>query len=253
MSCAPVGRPEGPADHGILDSTPLHDLHEWFRRDVEGRLAETVGGPARLRVIALLACVLGLNAADVATVGAVATQLESSLSIGNTQIGLLVTVSTGIGALAALPAGALTDRVRRTTLLSVSILLWCAAMVASALSVSYLVLLLTRLALGAVVAVAGPAVASLTGDFFPVADRGRVYGFILTGELLGAAFGVLVSGNVAGALSWRASFVVLAVPGIALAAAVWRLLPEPARGGQSRLEEGAEEIASAEDVAEEEA
>jgi len=76
-------------------------------------------------------------------------------------------------------------------------------------------------------------IASLIGDFFSATERGRIYGYILLGELLGAGLGLIVSGSVAGAISWRASFIVLAVPGLVLAWAVHRLLPEPTRGGQS--------------------
>jgi MFS family permease len=47
-------------------------------------------------------------------------------------------------------------------------------------------LLLARLLLGAVTATAVPAVASLTGDFFPAGERGRIYGYISVGEVAGA-------------------------------------------------------------------
>jgi predicted MFS family arabinose efflux permease len=207
-----------------------------------------VGGPARLRVIVLLASVLALNTADFGTVGAMATELERSLRIGNFQIGLLVTVSTGVGALASLPAGVLTDRVNRVVLLSVGIALWSGAMIVTGLSTGFPMLLISRLVLGAFVAIAGPAVASLTGDLFPASERGRIYGYVLAGELVGTAFGVLIPGTIAGALSWRWGFWVLALPGFVLAAALWRLLPEPARGGQSRLLPGAEEVIPAEEA-----
>jgi MFS family permease len=91
-------------------------------------------------------------------------------------------------------------------------------------------------------------VASLAGDLFKVSERGRVYGYILTGELAGSGVGIFAGGQL-GALTWRLSFAWLAIPGIALAVALWRLLPEPARGGQSRLAEGAQVIPSAGDVA----
>jgi len=185
----------------------------WFRRDVQGKLRDTVGGAARLRVIVLLACVLALDSADKATIGATATQLEAALHIGNTDIGLLAAVSTAVGAVATLPVGALTDRINRTWLLTAAIVVWSAAEVLSGASNSFLMLLFTRVALGAVVATAGPVVASLTGDLFPASARGRIYGFILTGELLGAGVGFLVSGDVAAVLSWRYSFWILAVPG----------------------------------------
>src|SRR5579875_4006544 len=189
-------------------------------------------GPARLRVIALLAAVLGLNTADSATVGSIASELEPALHISNPEIGLLVAVTTGIGAIATLPVGVLADRVNRVRLLWISILVWSAGMIVNGLSVSFAMLLLSRLALGAVVATAGPATSSLTGDYFGRAERGRIWGYILSGELLGTGIGFLVSGNLASVATWRAA------PGLVLARAIRRHLPEPARGGQSRLVPG---------------
>jgi predicted MFS family arabinose efflux permease len=216
------------------------------------RQAESeIGGSARLRVIALFACVLMLNSADQGTVGAVATELERSMHISNTELGLIAAVAALSGALATIPVGMLTDRVHRINLLTISIVLWSVAMLASAFAPSFPVLVATRVALGAVTATAGPTLASLTGDFFPARERAKMWGLILTGQLLGSGIGIVVSGNLAGALSWRYGFGWLAIPGIMLAVAIWKLLVEPARGGQSRLEPGAEELVSAEDVQDE--
>ena len=44
-------------------------------------------------------------------------------------------------------------------------------------------------------ATAGPAIASLTGDYFPRASAGRVYAYILGGEIAGTAVGFIVSGT----------------------------------------------------------
>ncbi len=210
-------------------------LPTWFGRNLEGRLAERVGGLARLRVVTLLACVLALSSADGATVGAVALPLEHSLGVGAVRLGLLVTVTTAVAALATLPFGVLVDRVSRVRLLVASVALWSVAQAASGLAPSYGVLLATRLALGAVVAVAGPAVASLTGDFFLPGERAQIYGYLVAGELVGAGIGILVSGDLAGLLSWRISFFALGAAGTALALALARGLTEPLRGGQSRL------------------
>lgn len=227
-----------------MPRAPLaHRVRSW--------LADEVGGVARLRVIVLLALVLALQSADSATVGSVAVPLERSLRIGNVQLGLLVTVSALVGAFATLPAGVLIDRLPRVRLLSVAVALWSVAMVVSGFATSYLMLMVTRIGLGIVIAVAGPAIASLTGDLFPARDRGRIFGYILFGELLGAGLGYLVAGNLAGVVSWRASFFVLAVPSALLAVALVRLLPEPARGGQSRIDEGDTQIVPAADVSDE--
>lgn len=202
------------------------------------RLLGIVGGPARFQVISILACVLALDSADKGTIGAIGPELKPSLGITNTELGSLTAVSSGVGAVAAVPVGVLTDRVNRARLLAISVIAWSAAMVASGLADSFTWLLLSRLALGAVTATAGPTLASLIGDYFPATERGRIYGFILSGELLGAGFGLLVGGNLSHLLTWRAAFGFLALLGLALVFMITRWLPEPARGGQSRLRPG---------------
>jgi MFS family permease len=203
------------------------------------RVVVFVGGAARARVITLFGCVLALNSAQIATIGAVAPQLESSLHIGNTKIGLLNSVALLVGAVATLPIGLLVDRVRRIPVLAGSILLWSGATLWGALAGSYSSLLLSRVGLGAVAATAGPAIASLTGDYFPARERARVYGYILAGEVAGTAAGFVVSGLIASVINWRVSLVVLALPGFWLARVLLGTVPEPERGGQSRLARGA--------------
>lgn len=197
------------------------------------RLTIALGGEERTRVIVVLAAILGLSGADAATVGASATELIKELHINNTDIGLLVAVSSLVGALATLPFGILADRARRTRVLGATIVLWGGAMLWSATASSFTELLWTRLFLGAVTASAGPMVASLVGDWFGSWERGRIYGVILAGEYLGAGVGFAVTGNIS-QLSWRAAFIILALPAFALAAIVWRLR-EPERGGKGVL------------------
>jgi MFS family permease len=210
-------------------------------RGVRHKFESAAGGPARARVIVVLAAILALSSADTATVGAAATQLRVALHISNADIGLLVAITSIIGAVFSVPFGVLADRTRRTSLLSFVIILWGVAMIASASVSTFSSLLLVRVGLGAVTAAAGPLVASLVGDYFPSRERGKIYGYILSGELLGAGFGFVISGDLA-SLSWRASFVILALPAVAIAVAV-RRLPEPVRGGASQMAPGTERVA----------
>ncbi len=202
---------------------------------MRGEVVKRVGGPARAQVIAAFGGVLALSSADAATVGAVAPQLEHSLHIGIAEIGLLSSVTLLVGAVFVVPVGVLVDRTKRMPLLAASVALWSVASLFSGFAGSYSGLLLTRLALGAVTATAGPAIASLTGDYFPARERGTVYAYILGGEVAGTAVGFVVSGVLARAISWRAPFILLSIPGFFLArdalaadpgaAAGW---PEPA-------------------------
>jgi predicted MFS family arabinose efflux permease len=214
----------------------------WRRR--AGRLAgaterhldDMLGGPERRRIILVLAAVLALNSADSSTVGASATQLRHALHIDNTDIGLLVAVSSLVAAIASVPFGMLADRLKRTRVLGITIVAWGVAMVWSATATTFSDLLTSRLFLGLGTAAAGPIVASLVGDYFGGAERGRIYSYILTGELAGAGVGFAVTGDIA-ALSWRAAFVILALPALYLAWRVFRL-PEPRRGNQNPLRTG---------------
>jgi MFS family permease len=213
----------------------LGRVARWSGRGIRGQVVRRVGGPARARVIVLFAAVLALNGADAATVGAIAPQLEASLHINNADIGLLSSVSLLIGAIFTIPVGLLVDRTRRMPLLALTIVLWSLASLVSAFAGGFGSLLLTRLALGAVAASAGPAIASLTGDYFGAGERGRIWSYILVGEAAGTAFGFIISGLVASAIDWRAAFVVLALPGFFLARELFRTVPEPLRRGQSHL------------------
>lgn len=210
------------------------------RRDHQPTLSRTITlarqaeRRERLKPIVVLALVVGLQSADAGTVGALVVPLKQSLHITNTEVGLLVTVSTGVGALATVLAGALADRTVRVRLLWMTLLICSAAMALSAASPSYGWLLACRVALGAGVAVSGPVVASLIGDYFAPGERGRVYGLVLAGEGACTAVGLLVAGEL-GAVSWRLGFSWLAVVGFVLAVAVATLLREPIRGESSRL------------------
>jgi MFS family permease len=204
------------------------------------RSVQKMGGRASSRVVAILAAVLALDSADKGAIGAMAVQLESDLAIGKAQLGLLVTVSSLAGIVGILPFGWLVDRACRTRVLAITVLVWGAAMTASATSSNYTYLLIMRFGLGVIVAAAIPAVASLTGDFFPSHTRARIYGYILAGEFIGTGIGFIVSGELA-TISWRIGFIALALPTPLIAWLLFRMR-EPGRGGSDRLKPGQERV-----------
>lgn len=214
------------------------------------RVEEVVGGRARLHITLLLAAVLALDAADKAAMSAVAGPLKRAFHIDNTDIGLLIASVSLAGAIFTLPIGVLVDRIDRKRILIVAIVTWTAAMMVSGTAASFVYLLITRVFLGAVTAAAAPTVASLVGDFFPARARARLYGIVLGGELVGIGIGFFISGEVSSFADWHWSLWVMAVPGAAVGFVIWRYLPEPARGGQSWIHFGQEEIRSREDIEE---
>ena len=213
-----------------------HRVGRWTMDRLEGWF----GGPARARVILTLGAVLALSSADASTVGASAGTLRKALHVSNFDIGLLVAVNSLMAAVASVPFGVLADRLPRSRTLGLSIVLWGGCMLWSATVSSFTDLLLTRLFLGIATASAGPVVASMLGDWFPGDERGRIYSYVLTGELVGAGFGFAVTGDLT-ALSWRLGFIVLALPAFLLALMVLRL-PEPVRGNRAPITSGMQTI-----------
>ena len=177
----------------------------------------------------LLASMLALTSANAATIGAIAPQVRHAFDVDNTAIGVLASSATAAAAVATVPFGILVDRWERTRLLAIAAVLIGVVTLLSSLAGSFAFLFVTRVALGALTGVAGPGVASLLGDTFHESRRGRSYGAVLAGELVGAGAGFAVAGELA-VVNWRASFVVLAPPAFVVA---WflRRLPEPVRGG----------------------
>lgn len=207
-------------------------------RPTPTRARERVAAHGRVLPIVLLAAVLSLDTADRSTLSAAEAQLERGLGIGPAVFGVLAAATPVVGLVLSVPFGMLVDRVSRTRLLAVAVLIWAAAEVVVAVAPSFPVLLAGRAALGVVLA-AIPAVASLAGDCFPVARRARDYGYVLSGELLGTGVGFVGTGALAQAANWRWGFAALALCGVAVAALAW-WLPEPARGAQ-RAEQGADD------------
>jgi predicted MFS family arabinose efflux permease len=181
-----------------------------------------------------LASVLALDGADRTALGALAPALKAEFGIGNAAIGLLASAFAIVGALAIVPIGILTDRARRNIILVVCVGIWCVAMGVAAAATSFALLFAARITLGVLSAAGGPPVTSIVGDLFPADIRGRVLGWVKSGELLGAGAGFLVAGVVVWAFSWRAVFATLALLGVGVA---WMLarLPEPRRGGENDL------------------
>jgi MFS family permease len=172
------------------------------------------------RTIVVLTAVMALESADQGTVGATAQTLHDQLGLGTGEIGVLASAAALVGALASVPMGVLADRLDRVKLLTVSALIWSGAMVLVGCTSSFGWMLAARIGLGVVTATAGPAVASLVGDAIEPVHRGRVFGFILLGELGGTGVGLVLSGEIAGLAGWRWAYWWLAIPGLVIG---WQL------------------------------
>lgn len=133
----------------------------------------------------------------------------------------------GATALSALGLGHLVDRLGARPVLVRGLLVMAGAMLASAAAPHWAALAAAQALAGAAAGVALPATYALATATAPEGREARVLGRVLTGWSVSMVAGVPLSALVAGAASWRASYLALAAP---LALAAWLLsrqsLPE---------------------------
>jgi MFS transporter, Spinster family, sphingosine-1-phosphate transporter len=172
---------------------------------------------------------------------------QSELRLGDAELGSLMTSFILVYMLASPVFAALADRgASRTRLLAVGVLVWSAATFLSGLAQSYGQLLLARAAVGIGEAAYGTVSPALLADYYPKAQRGRVFAIFYSAIPVGSALGYVLGGLVDRLAGWRAAFYIAGLPGALLAVATLFLLdpprgaqdeeaPAPARGAYRRL------------------
>jgi MFS family permease len=139
--------------------------------------------------------------------------------------------------------GRLADRVRRTRLVALGILIWCAMTAACAFADSALELFVARMGVGLGEAVLSPCAFSLISDLFTRETVGKPIGVYSMGVSLGSSLALMVGAALLGWLEtggadpfaalqvsapWRETFLLVGLPGLLLVP-LMLLLREPAR------------------------
>ncbi|MEV4110958.1 MFS transporter, partial [Nonomuraea sp. NPDC049695] len=151
--------------------------------------------------------------------------VQSEWGFSDTAAGSIPTAAALAAAVVALPAGYLADRLSRTRIIAVVVLVWALATLGSGLATGFLMFYLMRVLLAAAENIDNPASGSLLADYYPPVSRTKAYGLTRVTTHLGGV-GTLLGGVLAQAFSWRTAFLVMVVPGLLTALLVW-LLREP--------------------------
>lgn len=170
--------------------------------------------------------------------------LKHDLGVSDTQLGLLQ--GTGfviLYTLLAVPLGRMADSVNRRNLIIAGILLWSSATALCGFASSFGSLFLARIGVGFGEAALVPAAMSILASYFPRSQIGRAVSVFTLGASLGKSAALIGGGailamlTVAGGLPlpglgrllpWQGTFVLMAIPGIALALLLLTVR-EPAR------------------------
>ena len=162
---------------------------------------------------------------------------QENPDLTDTELGWLDAAFNATYALGQVPGGLAADIFGPRAILPAITLCWCLAMAGFGWTSGFWRLLGIRAAFGVSQAGAYPILNKVTRNWFPLSVRTSVQGIVAALGRIGAACsGLVLATLLMGTLevSWRTALVVLAVPGVILAAAWWLLVRDRPSAGPVR-------------------
>jgi len=196
--------------------------------------------------LGLLCVVYVVNFVDRQVLAILLPSIKRDLGLGDFQLGFLSGTSFGIFyATLGVPIARLADRSSRKGVIAICLALWSGMTALCGTATGFLSLLLYRTGVGVGEAGGSPPAHSMISDYFPPERRATALGIFSLGVPLGILVGFLAGGWLDEAFGWRNAFLVVGLPGVALAVVVALTLKEPPRGQSEGLESGDSEAPSA--------
>ena len=181
--------------------------------------------------LGVLFVVYVFNFIDRSVLALLAQSIKEDLQVSDTALGFLSGLAFAIFYTAlGVPIARLADRGNRRNIVVVCLSIWSAMTALCGLATSYAYLLLARIGVAIGEAGGSPPSHSMISDMFPQHRRATALGIYALGIPVGSMIGALAGGWINEALSWRAAFVWVGLPGLLLALIVRFTLKEPPRG-----------------------
>jgi len=156
--------------------------------------------------------------------------IKHDLKLSDSQLGLISGLFFSLFFIVAgFPLARWADRGDRRFIISLCIGTWSIATAACGMAQNFVQLALTRAMVAIGEAGGAPASSSIIGDSFPPPKRPRVFALMSAGSAVGIASGIFFGGILSEHVGWRVVFVVLSIPGLALAALFALTVKEPNR------------------------
>ena len=184
----------------------------------------------RKYLLLLLMLILAFNYVDRLALGLVLEDIKASFHLSDTQLGMLTGIAFALFySTMGIPIARWADRGNRVTVITVSVALWSAAVALCGFVSSFPQLLLARM--GVAVGEAGcmPPAFSMIADYFSRLERPRAVAVYMLGSPLSMLIGYFLAGWLNEQYGWRIMFILLALPGLGLAALARLTLREPRR------------------------
>jgi MFS family permease len=188
-------------------------------------------------VLGLLAASYVVNYLDRYVLSMLAGPIKAELGISDGAMGILLgpafaLLYTGLG----VPVAWLADRGSRRNLIAVGMVVWSTFTALSGLARSFAEIALARFGVGVGEAAGAAPAHSLIADYFPPERRATALSIFQMGVPIGQMLGTLIGGLLVGPLGWRNVFLLVGLPGIAIALLLRLTVREPERAAPPRSE-----------------
>ncbi len=194
-----------------------------------------VGGPYAYYVLAVLFVVYVFNFIDRQILSILLQPIKEDLQVSDTAMGFLTGFAFAVFyAIAGLPLARVADRWVRRSLIALSLATWSLMTAVSGLARNFTDLALARVGVGVGEAGCTPPAHSLLSDYFPPEKRATVLAVYACGIYIGVGLGFWLGGWLNDAFGWRVAFMVIGLPGVAMAVVVRFTVREPPRGMSER-------------------
>ncbi len=187
----------------------------------------------------VLGLVLFVDSTDQSILRGVQPFLKHDFHLSDAAVGFLASAFVLVNALTTIPAGYVADRVNRTKIIGVTIVLWSGITALTGACMNFVELLGVRGLLGFGLGITEPSANSLLTDYYPIQQRGKAFSIQQQLLFVGFGVGIALGGGIGQLLGWRWAFVLIGGPGVITALLVMRLV-EPKRGHGDRLSIGLE-------------
>ena len=186
---------------------------------------------ARYYAVGVLTIVYTFNFVDRQLLAILQESIKADLSLMDWQLGLLTGFAFALFYVTAgIPIARWADKSNRRNIVAWAIAIWSFMTAISGLVQNYMQLLLARIGVGIGEAGGSPPAHSIISDIFPPESRASALAFYSMGVNIGIMFGFLAGGWLNEIFDWRVAFMVVGLPGIAIALIVRFTIAEPIRG-----------------------
>ena len=185
----------------------------------------------RRLVLFLLVTAYTLNFIDRTIIATLGQPIKEALKISDTQLGLLgglyfALLYTFLG----IPIARFAERFSRVNIITGAIVIWSAFTALCGTAGGFAQLAAYRFGVGIGEAGLSPPAHSLISDYYEPKKRASALSVYSFGIPLGTMIGAIAASQIAKAYGWRVAFMIVGLPGVAVAIALKALVKEPARG-----------------------